>query len=207
MWRHSAARSGRSPPSPVTSLARRHSWWTRTTPSRASAVARPGGGQAGFRGPGHAGGAGPPPARRRWPAGRQDLRQRRSRRARDRRPAAADAPIDAYGVGTKMGVTADAPYLDSAYKLVAYAGRPVMKLSRGKATWPGAKQVHRGPACDQLALRDEPPPRGHEPLLTAVMRAGRRLGPPEPLAQARQRCAASLAGLPPAARTLRKPAS
>ena len=105
-----------------------------------------------------------------------------------------------------MGVTADAPYLDSAYKLVAYAGRPVMKLSRGKATWPGAKQVHRGPACDQLALRDEPPPRGHEPLLTAVMRAGRRLGPPEPLAQARQRCAASLAGLPPAARALRNPA-
>lgn len=105
-----------------------------------------------------------------------------------------------------MGVSADAPYLDSAYKLVAYAGRPVMKLSRGKATWPGAKQVHRGPACDQLALRDEPPPRGHEPLLTAVMRAGRRLGPPEPLAQARQRCAASLAGLPPAARALRNPA-
>ena len=105
-----------------------------------------------------------------------------------------------------MGVTADAPYLDSAYKLVAYAGRPVMKLSRGKATWPGAKQVDRGPACDQLALRDEPPPRGHEPLLTAVMRAGRRLGPPEPLAQARQRCAASLAGLPPAARALRNPA-
>ena len=80
-----------------------------------------------------------------------------------------------------MGVSADAPYLDSAYKLVAYAGRPVMKLSQGKATWPGAKQVHRGPADDQLALRDEPAPRGHEPLLTAVMRDGRRLGPPEPL--------------------------
>ena len=35
--------------------------------------------------------------------------------------AARGAPIDAYGVGTKMGVSADAPYLDSAYKLVAYA--------------------------------------------------------------------------------------
>ena len=45
---------------------------------------------------------------------------------------AADAPIDAYGVGTKMGVSADAPYLDSAYKLVAYDGRPVMKLSRAR---------------------------------------------------------------------------
>jgi len=118
---------------------------------------------------------------------------------------ASGAPIDAYGVGTKMGVSADAPYLDSAYKLVAYGGRPVMKLSQGKATWPGAKQVHRGPAGDVLALREEPRPRGHEPLLTAVMRVGRRLGPPEPLAQARQRCAESLAGLPPATRTLRKP--
>jgi nicotinate phosphoribosyltransferase len=118
---------------------------------------------------------------------------------------ASGAPIGAYGVGTKMGVSADAPYLDSAYKLVAYAGRSVMKLSRGKATWPGAKQVHRGPAGDVLTLRDEPGLPGHRPLLTAVMRGGRRLGPPEPLADAVQRCAASLAGLPPAAKTLRRP--
>ena len=65
-------------------------------------------------------------------------------------------PIDAYGVGTKMGVSADAPFLDSAYKLVTYAGRPVMKLSPGKATAPGAKQVYRGPDGDVVALRDEP---------------------------------------------------
>lgn len=44
------------------------------------------------------------------------------------------APIDVYGVGTRMGVSADAPSLDSAYKLVAYEHRPVMKLSEGKAT-------------------------------------------------------------------------
>jgi len=118
---------------------------------------------------------------------------------------AAGAPIGAYGVGTKMGVSADAPYLDSAYKLVAYDGRPVMKLSRGKATWPGAKQVHRGPAGDILALRDEPGPPGHRPLLVPVMRGGSRLGPPEPLAETVQRCAASLADLPPAAKTLRRP--
>jgi nicotinate phosphoribosyltransferase len=43
------------------------------------------------------------------------------------------APIDAYGVGTKVGVSADAPYLDTAYKLVAYDGRPVMKLSRARS--------------------------------------------------------------------------
>ena len=119
--------------------------------------------------------------------------------------AAAGAPIDAYGVGTKMGVSADAPYLDSAYKLAAYDGRPVMKLSAGKTSPPGAKQVYRGPHGDVLALRDEPPPPGCQPLLVPVMRQGRRAGAPEPLAAAQQRCRADLARLPPAARELRDP--
>ena len=119
--------------------------------------------------------------------------------------AARGAPIDAYGVGTKMGVSADAPYLDSAYKLVAYAGRPVMKLSPGKVNAPGAKQVHRGRGGDVLALRGEPAPPGHQPLLIPVMRGGRRLTGPEPLAAAQRRCAADLAWLPPAARALRAP--
>jgi len=119
--------------------------------------------------------------------------------------AAAGAPIDAYGVGTKMGVSADAPYLDSAYKLAAYDGRPVMKLSAGKTSPPGAKQVYRGPDGDVLALREEPPPPGHQPLLVPVMRQGRRAGAAEPLAAAQQRCRADLAWLPPAALALRDP--
>jgi len=118
---------------------------------------------------------------------------------------AAGAPIDTYGVGTKMGTSADAPYLDTAYKLTEYDGRPVMKLSEGKATLPGAKQVHRGSAGDLLALRREPPPPGHRPLLIPVMRHGRRLHPPEPLAALKQRCAAELAALPAASRALRSP--
>src|SRR5664279_5246138 len=100
------------------------------------------------------------------------------------RLVAAGAPIDAFGVGTKMGVSADAPYLDSAYKLVAYAGRPVMKLSPGKVTEPGAKQVYRGPDGDVLALNGEPAPPGCKPLLASVMRDGRRLATAEPLALA-----------------------
>ena len=72
----------------------------------------------------------------------------------------AGAPIDGYGVGTKIGVAADAPYLDTAYKLVQYGERPVFKLSPGKATLPGRKQVFRGPGLvDQVGLRDQPPPR------------------------------------------------
>ncbi len=53
------------------------------------------------------------------------------------------APINSFGVGTKMGVSADAPWSDMAYKLVTYDDRPVLKLSTGKRSLPGAKQVYR----------------------------------------------------------------
>lgn len=58
------------------------------------------------------------------------------------------APIDSFGVGTKMGVSADAPYCDVIYKLSEVTDAngeflPTMKLSRGKTTYPGRKQVYR----------------------------------------------------------------
>lgn len=53
------------------------------------------------------------------------------------------ACLDAFGVGTRMGVSADAPYSDMAFKLVRYGERPVMKLSTGKVNLPGEKQVFR----------------------------------------------------------------
>lgn len=115
------------------------------------------------------------------------------------------APIDAFGVGTRMGVSADAPYLDSVYKLVEYDGRPVLKLSAAKATSPGRKQVLRGPRGDTIALRDEPVPDGHEPLLVPVMRRGRRTGPPRTLETARRLFEHDLAGLPERARRLADP--
>jgi nicotinate phosphoribosyltransferase len=117
------------------------------------------------------------------------------------------APIDAYGVGTKMGTSADAPYLDTAYKLVAYGDRPVMKLSPGKGYPPGAKQVFRGPAADGdlVGLREEPAPAGRVPLLELVMAGGRRVGPPGGLAAAQERFESDLAWLPERARALRQP--
>ena len=121
------------------------------------------------------------------------------------RIVASGAPIDAAGVGTRLGVSEDAPTLDSAYKLVEYAGRPVRKLSPGKATLPGRKQVWRRVGTDILALRDEPGPVDAEPLLVEVMRAGERVGPAEPIEALGARLAADLARLPPAARRLRDP--
>lgn len=82
----------------------------------------------------------------------------------------AGAPIDAFGVGTRMGVSADAPYLDSAYKLVEYDGRPVTKLSPGKQTSPGRKQVFRreGTLEDTIGLRGEESPPGHDSRPTST---------------------------------------
>jgi nicotinate phosphoribosyltransferase len=111
------------------------------------------------------------------------------------------APIDAFGVGTRVGVSADAPYLDSVYKLVEFEGRPVLKLSAEKSTEPGRKQVLRSEDGDTIALRDEPAPPGTEPLLVPVMLGGERAGPPRTLETARHLFEADLAGLPePAAR-------
>jgi nicotinate phosphoribosyltransferase len=116
--------------------------------------------------------------------------------------AASRAPIDAAGIGTQMGVSGDAPSLDSAYKLVVYDGRPVLKLSAGKMTMPGAKQVYRGALKvdeDVVAVREEPAPPGREPLLVPVMTHGRQLDAPTTVAAARNRFERDLEALPPAA--------
>jgi len=96
---------------------------------------------------------------------------------RIRRVVRRGGDIDAFGVGTKMGVSADAPYLNIAYKMVEYAQHPVLKLSPGKATWAGRKQVFRfqTPAGrlkkDLIGLRDDRLP--GEPLLQKDMSRGK----------------------------------
>ncbi|MER6682682.1 nicotinate phosphoribosyltransferase [Streptomyces olivaceoviridis] len=109
----------------------------------------------------------------------------------------AGAPIDVYAVGTKVGVAADAPYLDAAYKLVEYDGHPVMKLSSAKVTAPGRKQVFRRPGQpDVIALAGEEPPEAAQPLLRTVMRDGRRTWSPDHWQDARKRFREDLAALP-----------
>jgi nicotinate phosphoribosyltransferase len=104
-------------------------------------------------------------------------------------------PIDGFGVGTELLAPSDAPSLDAVYKLVEYDGRPRHKLSPGKRTLPGRKQVFRQPDRDVIALGDEE--LAGEPLLAQVMRKGRRLAPPPPLAAVRDRVRDQLARLPP----------
>lgn len=96
------------------------------------------------------------------------------------------AKIDTFGVGTNMGVSSDAPYLDVIYKLSQIDDEtgnthPVMKLSKDKVTYPGKKQVFR--LCDKkgwylkdiLALEGEKV--GGNSLLIKVMENGKITSP------------------------------
>lgn len=109
------------------------------------------------------------------------------------------APIDGYGVGTRLDTSSDAPYLDCAYKLEEYAGQPRRKRSEGKATWPGRKQVYRRfedeMMVEDILTTEEDAVQG-EPLIRPVMVKGRPLSPHPELAEIRQRTAAGLARLP-----------
>jgi nicotinate phosphoribosyltransferase len=128
---------------------------------------------------------------------------------------AAGAPIDVYGVGTDLVTSIDAPALGGVYKLVELerngARSPIAKFSEGKATLPGAHQIHRFHdgdgriARDVVALADEPVPPSAEALLVPVMQAGVRTGPTEPLDAVRARARRTLAALPAELLSLEEP--
>ncbi len=120
---------------------------------------------------------------------------------------AAAAPIDGFGIGTALDTSSDAPFLDCAYKLQEYAGKPRRKRSEGKATWPGRKQVYRSYSADGQMLGDVLALEQHdaqpgEALLHPVMRDGFRIEPQAPLLSLRQRTLAAYAQLPQALRAL-----
>ncbi|HYL38730.1 MAG TPA: nicotinate phosphoribosyltransferase [Bryobacteraceae bacterium] len=108
------------------------------------------------------------------------------------------APIDAFGVGTKLAVSADAPDLDMAYKLVEYAGQGRFKLSARKVLYPGRKQVFRqiDQGCmlrDVIGRFDERLP--GEALLQPVVERGLPVGRIS-LLESRQRFQSEWARLP-----------
>lgn len=112
----------------------------------------------------------------------------------------ADAPITGFGVGTAMGVSADAPSLEIAYKLTTYAGEGRMKLSTGKASFPGLKQIFRreggdGRACgDVLGLHSER--LDGRALSECVMRGGKRVKAAPDLGAIRAYAAQQIGALP-----------
>src|SRR5215467_11176366 len=124
--------------------------------------------------------------------------------------ADANIPYDSYGVGTKMGVSADAPWFDMAYKLVESGGRPVLKLSTGKASWPEKKQVFRlrdsegKLQTDVIGLVDEDLAAA-EPLLKKVMEHGAIVETLPSLESIRGTFLEEFSRLPEAIKTIREP--
>jgi nicotinate phosphoribosyltransferase len=120
----------------------------------------------------------------------------------------AGAPIDAFGVGTRLGTSDDAPSLGGVYKLVEQTVRgrrvPVMKHSTAKANDPGSHQVFRRDGeGDVVGMADEH--LAGRPLLEPVMRGGRRTAPSPSLTAVRDHCTAQRAILPAEVRALRAP--
>jgi nicotinate phosphoribosyltransferase len=121
---------------------------------------------------------------------------------------ATKAPIDGYGIGVNLDASIDAPSLDCAYKLQEYAGTPRRKLSEGKVTWPGRKQVWRSfggdgrMSGDILSLENDS--QKGDRLVGPVMRAGKRIAPAPTLFQMREHAARELARLPEWLRRLEK---
>jgi nicotinate phosphoribosyltransferase len=119
---------------------------------------------------------------------------------------AADAPIDAFGVGTQLGTSGDAPHVGVVYKLVEDATGPKVKLSTDKVTLPGRKQVFRltdigEVQADVLGLDGEVV-EGGRPLLQQVMIDGKRVVDRETVTVLRDRCRAAVASLPARLRAL-----
>jgi nicotinate phosphoribosyltransferase len=135
----------------------------------------------------------------------------------------AGAPIDAFGVGTAMVVSADAPSLDLTYKLAEYRGMPRLKTSANKLTLPGRKQwfrafnTNRGFFADVIGLADEgattvarefrPPAAEVQPMLQRQFNEGLRIGPRPALIESRERLLESMAKLEQRYKELDKPAT
>ena len=108
---------------------------------------------------------------------------------------AAGAPVDAFGVGTELGVVADAPVLPGVYKLAEYAGRSRAKRSPHKETLGGRKQVWRRDLLNDVIAREDVRVTDARPLLSHVMTGGRSVNATS-LSDARERCAETLTSLP-----------
>jgi nicotinate phosphoribosyltransferase len=118
---------------------------------------------------------------------------------------ASGAPIDGFGVGSSLDASSDAPTFDCAYKLQEYRGKPRRKLSEGKVTWPGRKQVWRETKDNRIfgdIVSVETDNQPGEPLIVQIMKEGKRLNAAEPLPAVRARAARELERLPEPLRRL-----
>jgi len=126
------------------------------------------------------------------------------------------AQVDAFGVGTSLVTSKDAPALGGVYKLVdvysADGPSPRAKLSGGKISYPGCKQVFRragedGKYKEDLVARCTEASQGAVPLLACVMRDGQRIEPAPTLDRVREHARKEVGKLPDSCRRLHNPAA
>lgn len=118
---------------------------------------------------------------------------------------AKGAKIDAYGVGTEMITAKPVAAISGVYKIVEDTDGAKIKLSEGKKTYPGIKQVYRvetekGYDHDVLTLDGESTTL--KPLLEKVVENGYRLMPKRDLKEIREYCLNEIAKLPEHAKRL-----
>jgi nicotinate phosphoribosyltransferase len=119
----------------------------------------------------------------------------------------AGAPLDAFGVGTQLATSGDAPSLSAVYKLVELkdGGGQIFtaKFSDDKSTLPGAKQIYRYADHDILALYSECNDEFQgEPLLRPIVIGGQRLEQPHAIDKTKEYAAKSIGALPERLRSL-----
>jgi nicotinate phosphoribosyltransferase len=122
------------------------------------------------------------------------------------------AKIDAFGVGTALATSADAPSVSAVYKLVELKTQGNLhytaKFSSEKSTLPGAKQIFRTPAHDTLALYSECAcDHEGEPLVRPVLIDGQIIEPLTSLDTIQKRANTAIAALPSALRSIDEQAS
>ncbi|RME08297.1 MAG: nicotinate phosphoribosyltransferase, partial [Aquificota bacterium] len=113
------------------------------------------------------------------------------------------APVDIFGVGTKVLTSADAPYLDIAYKLVEYEGKPKFKLSPGKQTFPYKRQVVRHYEGSFMSY-DEVIPYRNGGLVEPVCKEGSLIKPLPTLKEIREIFLEEISRMPPWLKSLRR---
>jgi nicotinate phosphoribosyltransferase len=123
------------------------------------------------------------------------------------------AKIDSFGVGTRMGTSEDRPYMDVIYKLCEKTIEkgefsPIMKLSQGKITLPGRKQIFRfkdkrGNFLKDIIVLDDEKIDGGEPLLIKVMERGKLIYDLPSLKEIRKRASDNVSRLPEKYRKLK----
>ena len=122
------------------------------------------------------------------------------------------APIDAFGVGTALATSSDAPSLSAVYKMVELKRQGIVhytaKFSDEKNTRPGAKQIYRLADRDILALQTECSDEfGSSPLVRPILMQGDLIENGPSAADMRAYAQTSIAALPSELRNLYTPTS